>query len=200
MKYCKKCDSHKSKEDFGRDKHKKDGLYFYCKECTRKKSTLQRKSNPEYYKRYSEKYRQENREVLRIKAMEFFWENREKRLESGKKSYHKLKDKINKNRKVKRDTPEARKKEAERQRVWRSKNALYKNNVRRWQIKNREKVNAHAKVHRAVANGNLKRSPVCKECGIKCKTEGHHEDYSKPLKVKWLCRKCHGSKLEVIEV
>lgn len=50
---------------------------------------------------------------------------------------------------------------------------------------------------RAVANvyekrGQLLRMP-CGACGSG-DAEKHHEDYSKPLDVKWLCRKCHLAK------
>lgn len=55
-------------------------------------------------------------------------------------------------------------------------------------------------MHRAVKEGILVRSCECQECGKIGKTEGHHEDYSKPLEVIWLCRKCHASKIETVEV
>lgn len=53
----------------------------------------------------------------------------------------------------------------------------------------RTKDRAHESVKRAVARGDLKRKP-CKECGS-MPVEAHHEDYSKPLDVRWLCPKHH---------
>lgn len=41
----------------------------------------------------------------------------------------------------------------------------------------------------AVNLGKLKRMP-CEVCGDP-KSHGHHEDYSKPLDVQWLCSKHH---------
>jgi len=35
------------------------------------------------------------------------------------------------------------------------------------------------------------RPAACERCGITCTTHGHHPDYSKPLEVVWVCRKCH---------
>ncbi len=37
----------------------------------------------------------------------------------------------------------------------------------------------------------LKRSVFCEECGLPAKTEGHHPNYDKQLKVIWLCQPCH---------
>ena len=42
---------------------------------------------------------------------------------------------------------------------------------------------------KAIRDGSLIRQP-CERCGHP-KTDGHHEDYSKPLDVIWLCRRCH---------
>lgn len=44
-------------------------------------------------------------------------------------------------------------------------------------------------VQRAVKRGTMTRLP-CEVCG-ETKSEGHHDDYSKPLDVRWLCRKHH---------
>lgn len=47
---------------------------------------------------------------------------------------------------------------------------------------------------RAYANVNQRRGKLvpqpCERCGAE-KAEKHHEDYSKPLEVRWLCRDCH---------
>lgn len=52
-----------------------------------------------------------------------------------------------------------------------------------------EKDKARRKVHYAVSYGHLKRMP-CEVCGDE-QSHAHHEDYSKPLEVRWLCRKHH---------
>jgi hypothetical protein len=44
-------------------------------------------------------------------------------------------------------------------------------------------------VRNALVKGSLVRG-VCEVCGVP-KVEAHHEDYNKPLKVRWLCRKHH---------
>jgi hypothetical protein len=51
------------------------------------------------------------------------------------------------------------------------------------------KINARNKVHKAIKNGTLVPLP-CEQCG-ECVTEAHHDDYSKPLVISWLCKKHH---------
>lgn len=47
------------------------------------------------------------------------------------------------------------------------------------------------KVWWALKKGKIKKPIHCQNCKQLNKLEGHHNDYSKPLKVLWLCKKCH---------
>jgi len=58
--------------------------------------------------------------------------------------------------------------------------------------------NAHAKVQAALRIGALVRPESCEACQSpwdkaipKTKPLAHHDDYNKPLEVRWLCTKCH---------
>ena len=53
----------------------------------------------------------------------------------------------------------------------------------------RELFSAHLKVYGAIKTGKLKREP-CSKCG-EAKSQAHHEDYSRPLDVLWLCASHH---------
>ena len=44
---------------------------------------------------------------------------------------------------------------------------------------------------KALKHGELVRPTHCSECNSTHKIEGHHDDYTKPLDVRWLCEKCH---------
>lgn len=49
---------------------------------------------------------------------------------------------------------------------------------------------AHYDLTRAVIEGRLVRQP-CETCGKKA--DAHHDDYSRPLEVRWLCRTHHAA-------
>lgn len=73
--------------------------------------------------------------------------------------------------------PSNRKRAAENQQRYRRDPELRSRHAARWLL------------NRAIASGKIKRQP-CEICG-KSKTDAHHDDYTKPLKVRWLCRTHH---------
>lgn len=52
------------------------------------------------------------------------------------------------------------------------------------------KQKAVAKVQVALEYGDLTRKP-CEVCGSVLKVQAHHDDYDKPLEVRWLCARHH---------
>ena len=64
--------------------------------------------------------------------------------------------------------------------------------LRKTRAKHPEKMAARNKVATAIENGTLNQFPCCK-CGA-INSEAHHEDYSKPLEVIWLCPKHHAER------
>ena len=61
--------------------------------------------------------------------------------------------------------------------------------TRRWRRRHPEQARAGYVVSKAIKRGALVPEP-CEMCG-KGGTQAHHDDYSKPLDVTWLCRHCH---------
>jgi hypothetical protein len=75
-------------------------------------------------------------------------------------------------------------------RCWACRGAATKAETeRRYRAAHPEKVRAHWAVYKAVKKGKLIRKP-CEVCGVE-RSQAHHHDYSKPLDVRWLCKKCH---------
>ena len=65
--------------------------------------------------------------------------------------------------------------------------------VSEYQASHPEVRKAHIIVGNAIRDGKLKPEP-CTRCGFAIGVQAHHEDYSKPLDVMWLCTKCHGAR------
>jgi hypothetical protein len=195
MKKCQKCNIEKDSSEFGYDKYKSDGLNAYCKTCIRKRSLRQRESDPVGVREYADKYREKNREILRKKAWLTYYTDWDKRAEQGKQSYQRHKEVIAQKRAEKRRTAEEKEKNRQRQRKWREENrTAIGMQVSSWKKRNPQKAAAHTLVLWAIKSGFIKKQECCEQCGLMAKLEGHHEDYLKPLEVKWLCKSCHSKK------
>lgn len=60
-----------------------------------------------------------------------------------------------------------------------------------------DKTRARSKTQKLVAKGIIEKKDNCEECnhdGSRFKIVKHHEDYSKPEQVIFLCTKCHGKR------
>lgn len=62
---------------------------------------------------------------------------------------------------------------------------------KKWRLNNLDKSSAQKKVYDAIEHGKLVALP-CIKCGAKA--QAHHDDYSKPLDVVWLCPKHHSER------
>lgn len=63
--------------------------------------------------------------------------------------------------------------------------------VNRFRSRYPEKAKAHDAVKNALARGVLVRPVACQRCDAIGNTAAHHEDYSRPLDVVFVCRSCH---------
>lgn len=61
--------------------------------------------------------------------------------------------------------------------------------MKSWRENNPKKCKAHTMVNNHIKAGNLYKKP-CEVCGDG-KSVAHHDDYSQPLNVRWLCQAHH---------
>lgn len=73
------------------------------------------------------------------------------------------------------------------------KRARIREQASAWAERNAQKHQAHMIVRNAIKAGTLKVQP-CERCGFALGVQAHHEDYSKPLEVVWLCKTHHGER------
>lgn len=66
--------------------------------------------------------------------------------------------------------------------------------IRRYRSDNPEKYGAHTILNNRVRTGEVKKPsncPVCNDFTKSREMHAHHDDYSKPLDVRWMCVRCH---------
>lgn len=61
--------------------------------------------------------------------------------------------------------------------------------TKKWRAKDRRRARCHGLVARALRSGDLV-PQNCECCGSE-QTVAHHDNYNKPLDVRWLCQPCH---------
>ena len=93
----------------------------------------------------------------------------------------------------KRRYPKEARKRAEDHKTYmttRSGKSAHKRATRKWLETSRLERAAHIILDNAVRDGKVTKGP-CGVCGSTRRIHGHHDDYSKPLEVRWLCPKHH---------
>lgn len=57
-----------------------------------------------------------------------------------------------------------------------------------------EKREARYQLNLALRRGEILKPDACEDCGETVKLTAHHDNYFKPLEVRWLCYECHGKR------
>jgi hypothetical protein len=116
----------------------------------------------------------------------YFLANKEKCYENASKWAKENRQGINE--RVKEDYEKNPNKYLDRLRENRKQN---KDTLKRYRENNREKINAQNVLRDHVKRGNIIKPSNCSICNSTQWIEAHHADYTKPLEVVWICKKCH---------
>lgn len=190
MKKCSRCLIDKDLSEFSPQKRGLLGKQSRCKKCLCEISSLKYKENPEKFKLIAKKYREKNPEKVKENNKKARLERPEiikecyKRWRKKNPDYDKKYYWNNENHRI-------RKKEIHK--LWLKNNyekIIVANKIQ--QLKFPEKHKARSLLRKAVYEKRISKPKICDLCMIESnRIEGHHEDYSRPLDVKWLCVKCH---------
>ena len=173
LKKCSHCKEYKPLKMFCKNKRTKDGFHFICKKCASAYHKNYRDKNKEKLLNYHKAWEDGKEEEIKKYKATYYKENKE-RLSAQARIYNSAhREQIN-----------------ERARKYRQTN---REKATEWTSAYRkrypEKYRAHLLVQYALRAGEMSRQP-CEVCGIE-KTEAHHDNYNRPLDVRWLCHKHH---------
>ncbi len=179
---CIRCKCEKEQEKFIKNNRAKCGFSVVCKEC----------SNAE-----KRKYLSSKRVEIRAYNNKKYYEDHEKnkRLKT-ERSKRFRKENPDEYRKIQADWRLKNCEKVRNQALLRSKTSEYKEkrNIRLRENKKETdipKLRARKILQAAVRVEYIVRPKKCEKCFKECKPEAHHDDYDKPLEVRWLCKICH---------
>ena len=160
-KACSKCGVVQPLSAFSLRSDSPDGHRADCKECVRAQDRERYQSNPEPAKQRAKTWYLANPERAADSRRQWALANQDKRSEVMKRWVLEHPDRHEEHRK-------------------------------KWRSANQEKVLCYQQLQYAVQKGELLKSATCQKCGATdVRIEGHHQAYSKPLEVMWLCSPCH---------
>jgi hypothetical protein len=158
---CSKCKQDKPVDDFHKNRSRPSGYAHECKACKNKYISEWKSDNAAHVKDYAKRYRAQNADP--IKECKKRWQkNNESHVKEYQEAY---------------------------QQSERGKKAQKAAKIRH-RMKHADHCYARDAVNHAIKRGEITEGP-CEICGSKEKIHAHHDDYSKPLKVRWLCAKHH---------
>lgn len=168
MRICRRCKKEKNDDQFGKLRSSKDGINPRCRQCCCESVKSSRISPEAAAKK-------------KIYVAEWQKKNREKRLEQSRNWYS-------------RNLEEAREMSLMATKKYhQTENGKRKRREKgyKWKKDNPEKALTQSRFKDAIRYGKIVRPEVCENCKEECIPHGHHEDYTKPLEVIWLCEVCH---------
>lgn len=133
---------------------------------------------------------------MRERSRQYYLKNREKIISKNSQCYRN-------NKEQKRQYDRERRKKKRQQindasRRWREKHPeKRRQSLKRYyeSIKttrnHKIKTNAREAVIQAVTTGKIMKPNACSQCYTITDVEAHHDNYDKPLDIKWLCKTCH---------
>jgi len=169
MKLCRTCNTEKDNKYFYKRAASKDGLSAKCAEC-QKKYDKDRANSPERVKARKEYQLTDKGKDASFKAKKKYAENN--------------KDKCSEAKRIYRENNREKIRELGR-RKYRENKEYYLESSRSYKERFPKKYKAVTAVNNAIRDKLLFKEP-CEICG-EIKVHGHHDDYAKPLNVRWLC-------------
>lgn len=173
-KVCTKCKVRKGVEEFCRSTYNTDGRAYWCRVCCSAANRAYRLKNKEEVSVKRQMQRKASANSVRERERKWYSANKESVLLRQQKHYIENKG--------------ARRASKQKYYKKHSKKILQKAKIR-YQKDNR-KVLANAAIKYAKQKGQVQ-AQSCEICGTIENVHAHHDDYGKPLMVRWLCATHH---------